>query len=133
MKLHHIGYVVNCIKEAIIELQTLNYKAVTTPPINDEIQRCRICFVERENEPLIELVEPYENNKSLQKMLTQRGNAPYHMCYEVEDVEALFDELSDKEGWMPLFRPVEAAAFDNRLIMYFYNSKLGYIEFVNKE
>ena len=133
MKLHHIGYVVNSIEEAIIELQTLNYKAVTTPPINDEIQRCRICFVERENEPLIELVEPFENNKSLHKMLTQRGNAPYHMCYEVEDVEALFDELSEKEGWMPLFRPVEAAAFDNRLIMYFYNAKVGYVEFVNEK
>lgn len=32
MKLHHIGYVVNSIEESIIELQTLNYKAVATPP-----------------------------------------------------------------------------------------------------
>ena len=133
MKLHHIGYVVDSIKHALIELQTLNYKAVTTPPISDEIQRCRICFVEREGEPLVELVEPYENNKSLRKMLSQRGNAPYHMCYEVEDVEALFEELSEKEGWMPLFRPVEAVAFNNRLITYFYNTQVGYVEFVNKE
>lgn len=131
MKLHHIGYVVDSIKHALIELQTLKYKAVTTPPINDKIQRCRICFVEREGEPLVELVEPYENNKSLRKMLSQRGNAPYHMCYEVEDVEALFEELSEKEGWMPLFRPVEAAAFNNRLITYFYNTQMGYVEFVN--
>lgn len=131
MKLHHIGYVVDSIKHALIELQTLNYKAVTTPPINDEIQRCRICFVEREGEPLVELVEPYENNKSLRKMLSLRGNAPYHMCYEVEDVEALFEELSEKKGWMPLFRPVEAAAFNNRLITYFYNTQVGYVEFVN--
>lgn len=64
-------------------------------------------------------------------MLSQRGNAPYHMCYEVEDVEALFEELSEKEGWMPLFRPVEAAAFNNRLITYFYNTQMGYVEFVN--
>lgn len=132
MKLHHIGYVVDAIEPSIKALQTLDNKLVTTPPIRDEIQRCRICFVQRENEPMIELVEPYENNKSLRKMLTQRGNAPYHMCYEVENVEALFDELSEKEGWMPLFRPVEAAAFGNRLITYFYNAQLGYVEFVNR-
>ena len=133
MKLHHIGYVVEAIEPAINALQTLDNKLVTTPPVRDEIQRCRICFVQRENEPMIELVEPYENNKSLRKMLSQRGNAPYHMCYEVEDVEALFDELSEKEGWMPLFRPVEAAAFGNRLITYFYNAQIGYVEFVNEK
>ena len=134
MKLHHIGYVVNRIEDMLIELQTINYQVVTTPhthTINDEIQRCRICFVEREGEPLIELVEPYENNKSLRKMLAQRGNSPYHLCYEVGNVETLFDELSGKEGWVPLFRPIEAPALNNRLIVYFYNAQLGYIEFVN--
>lgn len=132
MKLHHIGYVVENIEEAAQGFETLGYRTLTEP-VNDDIQRCRICFIEREREPLIELVEPFENNKSLQKMLSQRGNAPYHLCYEVEDVEALFDELSETEGWMPLFRPVEAAAFDNRLIMYFYNAKVGYVEFVNEK
>ena len=131
MKLHHIGYVINSIENALNALQSLDNKLVTTPPVNDEIQRCRICFVGREGETLIELVEPYENNKSLRKMLSQRGNAPYHVCYEVEDVETLFDELSEKEGWMPLFRPVEAVAFNNRLITYFYNTQVGYVEFVN--
>lgn len=130
MTLHHIGYVIDKIEDVMPNFEILGYK-MSSLPVNDDIQRCRICFIERANEPLIELVEPYENNKSLRKMLTQRGNAPYHMCYEVEDVEALFDELSEKEGWMPLFRPVEAAAFDNRLITYFYNTQVGYVEFVN--
>ena len=130
MKLHHIGYVVERIEKAQQSFETLGYKEVQKP-VNDDIQKCRIGFIEREGEPMIELVEPYENNKSLRKMLAQRGNAPYHMCYEVEDVEALFDALSEKEGWMPLFRPLEAAAFRNRLITYFYNAQMGYVEFVN--
>ena len=132
MKLHHIGYVVDKIEEVMPNFEILGYKT-SSLPVNDDIQRCRICFIERANEPLIELVEPYENNKSLRKMQTQRGNAPYHMCYEVDDVEALFDELSEKEGWMPLFRPVEAVAFNNRLIMYFYHTQVGYVEFVNNK
>lgn len=131
MKLQHIGYVVENIEVAQQNFEALGYK-VAQAPVNDGIQKCRIGFIARDGEPMIELVEPYENNKSLRKMLTQRGNAPYHLCYEVEDVEALFDELSEKEGWMPLFRPVEATAFGNRLITYFYNVQLGYIEFVNR-
>ncbi len=131
MKLHHIGYVIEHIEEAQQNFEALGYK-VAQAPVNDDIQKCRIAFIARDGEPMIELVEPYENNKSLRKMLTQRGNTPYHMCYEVENVEALFDELSEKEGWMPLFRPVEAAAFENRLITYFYNAQLGYVEFVNR-
>lgn len=130
MTLHHIGYVVDKIEDVMPNFEILGYK-MSSLPVNDDIQRCRICFIKRANEPLIELVEPYENNKSLRKMQVQRGNALYHMCYEVEDVEALFDELSEKEGWMPLFRPVEAAAFNNRLISYFYNTQVGYVEFVN--
>ena len=132
MQLHHIGYVVEKIEEAQQNFEALGYK-VAQVPVNDDIQKCRIAFIAREGEPMIELVEPYENNKSLRKMLTQRGNTPYHMCYEVEDVEALFDELSEKEGWMPLFRPVEATAFRNRLITYFYNAQIGYVEFVNEK
>jgi len=132
MKLHHIGYVVEKIEDAQQNFEALGYK-LAQAPVNDDIQKCRIGFIARDGEPMIELVEPYENNKSLRKMLIQRGNAPYHMCYEVEDVEALFDELSEKEGWMPLFRPVEAIAFGNRLITYFYNAQIGYVEFVNEK
>ena len=132
MTLHHIGYVVESIEIAQQNFEALGYK-LAQELVNDDIQKCRIAFIARVGEPMIELVEPHENNKSLLKMLTQRGNAPYHMCYEVEDVEALFDELSEKEGWMPLFRPVEAAAFGNRLITYFYNAQVGYVEFVNEK
>ena len=132
MKLHHIGYVVKKIGETQQNFEALGYRLMQEP-MNDDIQKCRIAFIALESEPMIELVEPYENNKSLRKMLTQRGHAPYHMCYEVEDVEALFDELSEKDGWMPLFRPVEATALGNRLITYFYNAQIGYVEFVNEK
>lgn len=131
MKLHHIGYVTDNIENTILKFKVLGYRVMQSP-INDDIQCCQICFIGRDNELLIELVEPYENNKSLRKMLTQRGNSIYHICYEVEDVNALYIELSEKEGWIPLFRPIEAAAFENKLITYFYSSDIGYVEFVNK-
>ena len=79
----------------------------------------------------IELVKPYEQNLSMQKMLKKRGISPYHLCYEVDDVEALYKDLSAKEGWLPIFAPVPAVAFGNRLITYFLNADAGFVEFVN--
>lgn len=69
----------------------------------------------------------------MQKMLKKRGVSPYHLCYEVDDVEAIYNELSVKEGWMPIFAPVEAIAFGNRKITYFMNAETGFVEFVSEK
>jgi len=36
------------------------------------------------------------------------------------------------QDFIPLFRPVEAIALDNRLICYLYRKDVGFIEIVNK-
>lgn len=132
MKLHHTGYITGNIDETSKAFEVLGY--TRQPIFDDTIQKCFICFLKREEgEPLIELVQPYEDNKTMQKMLTKRGVSPYHLCYEVEDVQAIYDKLSDTEGWLPMFAPVEAVAFNNRKITYFMNYEAGFIEFVNSK
>lgn len=132
MKLHHTGYLTGNIEESAKVFEILGY--VAQPMFDDTVQRCFICFLKRaEGESLIELVQPYEDNKTMQKMLTKRGVSPYHLCYEVEDVQAIYDKLSDTEGWLPMFAPVEAIAFENRKIVYFMNYEVGFIEFVNSK
>lgn len=69
----------------------------------------------------------------MQKMLKKRGVSPYYLCYEEDDVEAIYNDLSAKEGWLPIFAPVEAIAFENRKITYFMNYEAGFIEFVNSK
>lgn len=130
MQLHHIGYVTGNILNTAHEFGYLGY--IQDEIVDDPIQKCKICMLHNPFATTIELVEPYESNKSLQKLLAMKGTSPYHMCYEVEDVQRVFDELSETEGWTPLFRPVEAAAFNNRLITYFWNEAVGFVEFVNK-
>lgn len=131
MKLHHTGYITGNIDETAKAFEVLGYSK--QPTFDDTIQKCFICFLKRDDgEPLIELVQPYEENKSMQKMLTKRGVSPYHLCYEVEDVQTMYDRLSETEGWLPMFAPVEAIAFDNRKITYFMNAETGFVEFVNK-
>ena len=52
-------------------------------------------------------------------MLSKRGVSIYHLCYEVEDVQAVYDELSAKDEWVAMFEPVKAVAFNNWKITYF--------------
>ena len=128
-KLDHIGYLTGNIIETRKAFQILGYTAGDV--VNDDTQQTKICFLQKSGEPNIELVEPYEGNKTMQKMLTKRGVTPYHVCYEVDNIEQEFDELIAKD-WTALFKPVEAPAFNNRKICYFWNSEIGFIELVNK-
>lgn len=126
--LDHVGYITDDIVQTVASFQLLGYKADAI--INDDTQRTRICFLRKPGETNIELVEPYEDNKTMQKML-KRGVTPYHTCYVVDDIMASYEEMLDND-FTPLFKPVAAPAFDNRLICYFFKSDIGFIELVNR-
>ena len=126
--LDHIGYVTDNIAQTAETFCLFGYEAGII--INDDTQRTRICFLRKEGETTIELVEPYEDNKTMQKML-KRGVSPYHTCYQVDDMASAYEEMLDND-FTPLFKPVEAPAFDNRLICYFWKSDVGFIELVNR-
>jgi methylmalonyl-CoA/ethylmalonyl-CoA epimerase len=81
----------------------------------------------------MELIAPIDENSSVNKIFKKTGVAPYHVCYEVDDINSAFDELVDVQGYIPLFRPVEAIALDNKLICYLYKKEIGFIELVNKD
>jgi len=128
-KLDHIGYLTGDISETSKAFKILGYAVGEI--VNDERQQTRICFLRKDGETTIELVEPYEDNMTMQKMLTKRGVSPYHICYEVENIDTEYEKLIEKD-WTALFKPVEAPAFNNRKICYFWNSEIGFIELVNK-
>jgi len=126
---HHIGYAVENIDETADFYLQNGYERTET--ILDEVQQTNICFLTKTGQPTIELVEPATEKCSVHKILKKNGIHPYHCCYEVDDVERAFDQLCDA-GFTPLFRPVEAVAFADRLICYFYKREVGFIEIVEK-
>ena len=128
-KIDHIGYLTGDIAATGKAFEKLGYQMGEI--VNDDTQRTRICFLTKADEVRVELVEPYEDNKTMQKMLTKRGVTPYHTCYEVDDVDVEYEQLI-QEDWTALFKPVAAPAFGNRKICYFWNSEIGFIELVNK-
>jgi len=128
-KIHHIGYVTDNIIITSAIFEELGYES--DEKILDPIQKVYICFLHKGNVPIIELVEPIDEQSSINKILKRNGVSPYHICYEVSDIEKAYRELVD-DGFVPLFRPVEAAAMNDRLICYLYKKEIGYIELVNE-
>ena len=125
----HIGYITKSIEKTAEIFKVLGY--VVEDIVNDDTQKTRICFLRKEGEVSIELVEPYPENATMQKML-KKGTTPYHACYTVSDIQSVYDQLED-QGFTPLFSPVAAPAFGNRLICYFWKNDIGLIEVVEQE
>ncbi|MEG1564166.1 MAG: VOC family protein [Bacteroides sp.] len=129
LKFHHIGYVTDNIVNTLSCYSKMGYLA--SEIVVDPIQKVRICFVSKNGDPCIELVEPLDEKSSVNKILKKNGVSPYHVCYEVENIHNAFENLIE-DGFIPLFRPVEATAMDNRLICYLYKKEIGFIELLNK-
>ena len=125
----HIGYVTKNIEKTAGTFKFFGYQA--GPIVDDDTQKTRICFLRKAVEVNIELVEPYPENATMQKML-KKGATPYHTCYTVENIQQAYDQLKDI-GFTPLFAPVAAPAFDNRLICYFWKNDIGLVEVVEKK
>lgn len=125
----HIGYVTKSIEKSAETFKVLGYSAENI--INDDAQKTKICMLRKEGEVSIELVEPYPENATMLNML-KKGTTPYHTCYAVPDVQTTYGELKEL-GFTPLFPPVAAPAFNNRLICYFWKKDIGLVEIVEKE
>jgi len=128
---HHIGFVTESIENTSNFYREAGYEVSET--LIDSLQETKICFLSKEGNPVIELIEPVDENSTVFEVLRNNGGgtAPYHICYETDDVSRDFDILRTK-GYIPLFRPVEAAALNEKLICYFYKKEIGFIEIVNK-
>lgn len=128
--INHIGYLIDDIAATAKQFEIFGHCADEV--IHDDIQRTAVCFLRKEGELVIELVEPYADNKTMQRMLAKGGVTPYHICFEVDDVEKEYQYLTGND-WLALFKPVAAPAFDNRKICYFWKREIGLIELVNKK
>lgn len=128
LKLEHIGYITDNIDATAAAFRQLGYEQSET--VCDDTQKTRIAFLTKAGDTKIELVEPYEDNKTMQKML-RRGIGPYHTCYTVDDIDAAYEEMLDND-FTPLFKPVAAPAFDGRRICYFWKGVVGLMELVER-
>lgn len=126
---HHIGYAVKQIEKTAEYYINAGWKLSDIQI--DPIQNAKIAFLFRENFPLIELVAPIDDFSPIVKTLEKSGISPYHICYEVNDINIAMQDLRQQK-YIPLFNPVPAIALENRMICFLYHKDIGLIEILEK-
>ncbi len=127
MKIHHVGYLAKSIEKTEKKFLELGYR-VERPVKYDEIRDINIEFLVN-GDYRVELIQPMGENSPMYPLLKRFKNTPYHFCYEVEDIEAAINELSDKH-YTVIQEPEIAPCIDGKKVVFLNNISMGIIELV---
>tara|TARA_B110000114_G_C14903605_1_gene321736 strand:+ start:215 stop:616 length:402 start_codon:yes stop_codon:yes gene_type:complete len=129
MKFHHIGIATKSINKTSKYYLEVGYNM--SKQIFDPVQKVNIVFLSKKSMPMIELLEPACEDSPVCKILLKSGVGPYHICYQVKDIDFAIDELKKKK-YISLFNPVEAIALSMKKICFLFNKNIGLIELVEE-
>ena len=127
---HHIGIACRDIAKTQAFYLQMGYTA--SPIVEDPVQHVRISFLEKDGAPRLELLEPLDEQNPVARTLATVGVTPYHICYEVEDIEATIAELRGQR-FLLVNGPVPACAMENKRIAFLYQKNTGLIELVEAQ
>lgn len=131
LRYHHIGIACFDIDESKAFYVRMGYKASET--VDDPIQDIRICFLDKEGMPRIELLAPIDENSPVNRILQSQGVTPYHLCYEVDDLEASMKYLRKEEKFVRVSKPAPACAINDRRVAFMFRKDVGLIELVESK
>lgn len=127
LKVHHIGYLVKRMDDAINTFEKLGYE-VTQSTMYDDIRRINICFMAKDGY-LIELVSPASEDSVVSGLMKKYKNSPYHICYESSSFDKDCETLIS-EGFMAIDSPTPAPALQGRDVVFMTHASLGMIELI---
>lgn len=123
---HHMGVAVTDLERAITEYADILGFQLVSGPFADPLQKVKVCFLARGTEPQIELIAPYGDDSPIKRLLSSGGGA-YHFCYEVPDIEKAIADVRARKC-LVISGPVQAVAFGNRRIAWFYTPARQLVE-----
>ncbi|MDE5717176.1 MAG: VOC family protein [Lachnospiraceae bacterium] len=125
LKIHHIGYLVKKIEKAKQTFETLGYQ-VEQDTVRDDIRNVDICFLIKDGYR-VELVSPFSEDSVVTGLLKKYKNAPYHICYEADDPDTAFRELTEN-GFAAIDTPTPAPALGGCNVVFLTSPVIGMIE-----
>ena len=128
LRFHHIGIATRNFQKAIQTYRSLGYKVVLES-LEVPTQNVRVCFLEKEGHPLLEIIEPSGESSPINTLLKKNGSGPYHLCYTTDDISETMEQLREQR-FLILTKPFESIAFNNNLIIFAYKDDIGFIEIV---
>ncbi|MCR5655134.1 MAG: VOC family protein [Lachnospiraceae bacterium] len=129
MKVHHVGYLVKNLKKSEKQFLTLGF-SIEREAAYDEIRRVNISFLVN-GDTRVELVEPADKESPLFPLLSKFKNAPYHICYETDDLEKTQREY-EAMHYVTIQPAQIAPCIDGRRVVFMNSSAAGIIELLEK-
>ena len=124
---HHIGIACRDIAKTLVFYVSMGY--APSPVVDDPLQRVRICFLEKADAPRLELIEPLDDQSPVARTLATAGVTPYHLCYEVQDIEEAVASLRGQR-FLLVNGPIPACAMNDRKVAFLFQKNTGLIELV---
>ena len=132
LRIHHVGYAVESITEYLDKFLAPIFRPRSVSPIvEDPIQRVRVVFVELPG-GLLELIEPTDASSPVQQIVKRGRGGLYHLCYATSRFDLAIDRMV-KNGCRALSRPVPAAAFDQKRLVFLVTPYFDIIELVEAD
>ena len=91
MRLHHVGVAVYSFDASVPFYEAQGY--IKQIEIYDPEQNVEVCVLRHPQSPCIELLAPHDEKSPINNILKKSGVSPYHICYEVENIETAFTFL----------------------------------------
>jgi methylmalonyl-CoA/ethylmalonyl-CoA epimerase len=127
---HHIGYLVKNITDAVEAFKMLGY-SIETDIFQDEDRKAAICFLVL-GDVRVELVSP-RHDSEVYPLLKKYKNAPYHICYEVDNLREASAELQAK-GFLQFIDKARAQAISPTAnVVFLMNAAAGMVELLEKK
>ena len=127
LQFHHIGIACRNIERTRAFYLDMGYQASAVT--DDPIQHVRVCFLDMEGAPRLELLEPLDEQSPVARTLDTVGVTPYHLCYEVDDMAMAITSLR-RQRFLLVSGPVPACAIDGRRVAFLFKKDNGLIELV---
>ena len=126
---HHIGIACRDIHKSKEFYINMGYMPAQV--VDDPLQHVKVCFLEKKGAPRIELLAPLDEQSPVQRTLDNVGVAPYHLCYQVKDIDAAIGDLR-QQRFLLVSGPVPACAMGDKRVAFLFQKHTGLIELVEE-
>ena len=117
MKLHHIGVVVKDIVSAAAWWRDVCGYHQEGQLVHDPVQKVTVQLWRGSDGVCVELIAPAGEDSRVAAFLKERGGGLYHLCYEVDDLDAVLAALR-KVGAFPVTKAEPAVAFGGKRVVF---------------
>jgi methylmalonyl-CoA/ethylmalonyl-CoA epimerase len=129
-ELDHVAIAVESIEKALPFYQALGFPTHHIEEVPSE--KVRTCFLELKNRVSVELLEAMSDDSPITNFLKKRGPGIHHMCYRVQNIEAVVAQV--KAAGVQLINEVPKKGAHNCKVVFVHPKSSGgvLIEFSEK-